>query len=281
MPETAETIRIPSGGLQLYGRLWHLSGEAPTILLLCGLGFHTFEYEPLGAALAAAGLNALAFDFRGHGHSGGPRGRWTLHELTADTRAALDVAASRSSGPMVLFGNSLGGMVAMLAAAVDERADGVVAANCPAHAADILLTPARRVLYALLKLVEPVAPLRISVNHYIRYEQLTGDSALIARIRCDRLITDARRLSVRTYQDLLEVWDGPDAARALHTPLLVLQGRHDGLQPAQQSELIFAAASEPKQYRLLDTGHLPHLDAPARLADLLIGWTATLGRPVR
>jgi len=278
MSEIADPIRFRSGTLDLYGRLWHRAEDAPTILLLPGLGFHTFEYEPLGTALAAGGVNALAFDFRGHGRSGGPRGRRTLTELTADTRAALDEACRRSVGPMVLFGNSLGAMVAILTGTVDERVDGVVAANSPAHAAEFLLTPPRRVLYALLKLIEPVAQLRVSANHYIHYEQLTNDSDLVATIRGDRLITEARRLSVRTYRDLLQTWDGPQAASRLHKPLLVLQGSHDGMQPPEQSELVYAAANEPKQYELLDTGHLPHLDSPDMLSTVIIAWAAKLDR---
>lgn len=131
MPADPQTLRFPSGPLQLHGRLWHVSKEAPTALLLCGLGFHTFEYEPLGAELATAGWNVLAFDFRGHGRSPGARGRWTLEELAADARAALDVAADRAAGPMLLFGNSLGAMVGILTAARDERVHGVIAANTP------------------------------------------------------------------------------------------------------------------------------------------------------
>jgi pimeloyl-ACP methyl ester carboxylesterase len=278
MSEIAEPIRFRSGELDLYGRAWHVSEGAPTILLLPGLGSRTFEYEPLGAALAAGDVNALAFDLRGHHRSDCPQGRWTLAELTTDTRAALDVCCRCWTGPMVLFGNSLGAMVSILTSTVDERVDGVVAANSPAHAADIPLTPPRRELYALLQLIEPVAAVRVSVNPYIHYEQLTDDSDPVATIRGDRLITEARRLSVRTYRGLLWSLDGPRAASRLHKPLLVLQGRHDLLQPPEQSELVYAAAHEPKQYERLDTGHLPHLDAPETLSAAITAWADTLDR---
>jgi hypothetical protein len=37
-------------------------------------------------------------------------------------------------------------------------------------------------------------------------------------------------------------------------------------------ELIFEAAKPPKRYAQLDTGHLPHLEAPSAVADLIGSW---------
>jgi alpha-beta hydrolase superfamily lysophospholipase len=270
-PDRVETVGFRSGDFHLHGRLRYHVDEAPTVVLLCGLGFHTFEYEPLAAELAARGVNSLSFDFRGHGRSGGPRGRWTLDELVTDTAAAIDFLRQRHGGPIGLFGNSLGAMIAILTGARDERVIGVAAANTPARATEwALTTPQRRVLFALLKLIAPVAPIRISVNPFLKYEQLIDDPAWVSTIRGDPLITHARRLAVPTLRALLETWDGTQAARELHKPLLVIQGRNDYLQPPRQSELVYHAANEPKQYRLVNTGHLPHLENPAAVADLIL-----------
>ena len=268
-----------SGDLVLHGRLRHSGAAAPTLVLLSGVGFHTFEYEPLATELAAAGLNVLSFDFRGHGRSGGQRGRWTLDELVADTWHAIDHARLRHDGPMFLFGNSLGAMIAVLTGSRDQRVSGVAAANCPARIGDFLLTRPRRALFAVAKLIAPLAPLRISIDHFYSYEQLIDDASWVSTIRGDPLIADARRLSARTYRELLETWDGRQAARELHTPLLVIQGRNDNLQPPRQSRLVFEAADGRKRYELVDTGHLPHLEAPTGLARLLVEWTSEIGRP--
>jgi acylglycerol lipase len=279
MHDNVETTGFRSGELDLYARLRHHADQVPTIVLLSGLGFHTFEYEPLAIQLAAAGFNALSFDYRGHGRSAGPRGRWTLDQLTADCQHAIDFVHQRYRGPIVLFGNSLGAMVAILAGTRDARPSAVIAANCPAHAGDFMLTRPRRALFALLKLTGPVAPLRLSVDHFIAYQQLIDDPSWVATIECDPLIADARRLGVRTFRELLETWNGPRAVRQLRKPLLVIQGQDDHFQPPQQSQLVFAAASEPKQFQLINTGHLPHLDAPAMLAELMANWLSTIKQP--
>jgi pimeloyl-ACP methyl ester carboxylesterase len=97
----------------------------------------------------------------------------------------------------------------------------------------------------------------------------------VERFERDATITDARRLSMLTYRTLLEDWDGCSAASRLHKPLLVIQGRNDRMQPPQQSRLVYEAAREPKRYELLETGHLPHLDDPKGVAELLVDWFST------
>jgi alpha-beta hydrolase superfamily lysophospholipase len=271
-------VRFPSCELGLHGRLRHSADDAPTLVLLCGLGFHTFEYEPLAERLAAGGLNSLSFDYRGHGRSDGPRGRWTLDQLVADSRHAIDFVHRRYRGPVGLFGNSLGAMVALLTGISDDRVAGVAAANCPARLADFLLTRPRRVAFALAKLIAPLAPMRISANHFYSYEQLIDDPAAVSTIRADPLIANARRLSAATYSTLLDHWNGPAAARDLHKPLLLIQGRNDRMQPPEQSRLLFAAANDPKTYQAVDTGHLPHLEDPTTIAELLIDWFSELTR---
>jgi pimeloyl-ACP methyl ester carboxylesterase len=276
MHSDPETVFFPSGDLELHGRLRCLGDDAPTFVLLSGVGFHTFEYEPIAERLAAAGLNCLSFDFRGHGRSGGPRGRWLLDQLVADTRHAIDFVRSRCAGAVGLFGNSLGAMVAILTGAADDRVLGVAAANCPARIADFLLTGPRNALFAVAKLLPRRAPVRISLKHFYAYHRLIDDPSWISSISGDQLITDARRLSVATFSTLLDDWNGPSAVGDLHVPLLLIQGENDHLQPPQQSRILFEAANEPKEYRAIGTGHLPHLEDPAGVARLLAGWFVPL-----
>lgn len=138
MSGDVEMANFRFGELYPYARLRHHADQAPVIVLLNGLGFHTFEYEPFAIQLAAAGFNALSFDYRGHGHSPGPRGRWRLGELIADCQSAIGFVRRRYRGPVISFGNSLGAMVAMLVGARDNRPSAAIAANPPAHAADFM-----------------------------------------------------------------------------------------------------------------------------------------------
>jgi pimeloyl-ACP methyl ester carboxylesterase len=169
-------------------------------------------------------------------------------------------------------------MVAILAGAMDSNVAGIVACNCPAHLADFMLTRFRRLLFSTMKIVGTLVSFRVSVNHFYSYGQLIRDESWVKTFESDPLIADARRLSMPTYQSLLEGWDGTTAVARVRKPLLILQGRHDEMQPPDQSEILFAAANEPKDYHLLETGHLPHLEDTRALCELLIDWMGPDGR---
>lgn len=268
----ATELAFRSGANELYGRLRSVDLTRPAVVLLCGLGFHTFEYEPLATELAARGVNTLSFDYRGHGRSTGPRGRWTLDDLVDDTLAAIGCARKHGLDRIHLVGNSLGGMIAILAGERDPHIDSVVASNTPAHVADFLLTRPRRLLYRVALPLSRLVPIRISVDHFYAYEQLTHNPAWIERINRDPTIASARQLSMPTYRELLDTWDGPAAIHRLHRPILLIHGNRDQLQPPTQTHQLYIAANEPKAHHAIDAGHLPHLDDTSEFADLVTGW---------
>jgi pimeloyl-ACP methyl ester carboxylesterase len=73
----------------------------------------------------ASGWNALAFDLRHHGASGGTATTLGVKEKE-DVKAATRLARERSPGPVVLWGVSLGAASVVLAAAADPSIAGVI-----------------------------------------------------------------------------------------------------------------------------------------------------------
>ncbi|MEL6322784.1 MAG: alpha/beta hydrolase [Pseudomonadota bacterium] len=70
------------------------------------------------------GLSFLAFDYSGHGQSGGDFADGTISTWRDDSLAAIDAL---TEGPQVLVGSSMGGWMALLAAlARPERVAGLV-----------------------------------------------------------------------------------------------------------------------------------------------------------
>ncbi|MGZ5486756.1 MAG: alpha/beta hydrolase [Nitrososphaeraceae archaeon] len=68
----------------LYGKMYFKDKSLPTILLLHGLGFHSFDYEKLAPLLTLHEFNCLALDFSCCGKSEGRRGYWTLKDYVRD-----------------------------------------------------------------------------------------------------------------------------------------------------------------------------------------------------
>ncbi len=80
------------------------------MVILHGAGSCKENHADMARAAAAAGLVALRFDMRGHGETGG----------RLDGRAIADVAAAAAllpRAPVVLRGSSMGGYLALVAAA--------------------------------------------------------------------------------------------------------------------------------------------------------------------
>lgn len=98
-----------------------------TVLLLHGFTASAADFADRAAELARAGYHAVAWDARGHGESGGlcTHGARERHDVS-ELLDALD-AAGLAPRPRLLFGFSMGGAVAIQAAADDRRIDGVMA----------------------------------------------------------------------------------------------------------------------------------------------------------
>jgi alpha-beta hydrolase superfamily lysophospholipase len=100
-------------GLRLQLRHWPAAAARGTVLVAHGLGEHIGRYEHVAAQLNRWGWSVLGYDQRGHGRSEGPRGRLAGgDDLLRDLARLVDAVRASSSGPLVLLGHSLGGLVA-------------------------------------------------------------------------------------------------------------------------------------------------------------------------
>jgi fermentation-respiration switch protein FrsA (DUF1100 family) len=118
-----EPVAFEAGdGVGLHGWFLPAEGQAVGTLVHChgNAGNITGHYQFV-AFLLQRGWNVLCFDYRGFGESAG---RPSREGVVADTHAAVDYAKRRDdvdSDWLVLFGQSIGGTVAIVAAA--ERND--------------------------------------------------------------------------------------------------------------------------------------------------------------
>ena len=96
-----------------------------TVVLVHGLNRSRIEMVRKVPFLHAQGWNALLFDLRHHGESGGNASTFG-HFEKQDVRAAAELARKKSRGPIVLWGVSLGAASATLAAAEDPSVAGLV-----------------------------------------------------------------------------------------------------------------------------------------------------------
>lgn len=115
-------------GTPLSARYWPVAPPAPAVVIVHGLGSRKDNHADFARACQGSGLAALTFDLRGHGASGGNLGAGALD----DVLAAVQLVADRGHRRVGLRGSSLGGFLALAAAARGARVACVVAI-CPAR----------------------------------------------------------------------------------------------------------------------------------------------------
>jgi 3-oxoadipate enol-lactonase len=102
---------------------WESIGEGPPLLLIQGLGYGRWGWEPIQPGLATR-HQVVAFDNRGIGESDKPPGPYTAAQMAGDALGVLDEAGIDRAH---VLGASLGGMIAQeLAAAAPDRVDKLI-----------------------------------------------------------------------------------------------------------------------------------------------------------
>lgn len=121
------THQSPTGA-KLGWRHVSASAEPRGVLVVShGLAEHSGRYRRFAEAMAAQGFHVYAHDHRGHGATRAPDApsamfapRDGARKVLADLRAVRDLAAADHPGlPVILFGHSMGGLIALNAAEAD------------------------------------------------------------------------------------------------------------------------------------------------------------------
>jgi alpha-beta hydrolase superfamily lysophospholipase len=226
-----------AGGVSIHWRRAEPPGRAPRGVVLVAHGYaeHVGRYREFVAHLVGRGLAVAALDHRGHGRSGGPRGHCLdFAELVADLRRLADEASGWWPGaPRLLFGHSMGGVVALRY--LLRHPDTVRAAALSAPALRVL-DAGPEILRRVATLVARVAP-GVGFTARLDPDALARDPAVGAAYVADPLVH--RRASagfVRAFgaAQAAAIAEAPRLA----VPLLVLQGDADRIvDPAAAREL--------------------------------------------
>lgn len=200
------------------------SGE-PVTVFGHGLGVDIAQTRPLGSAVAG---RRVFLQFRGHGRSSAPAGRWDYQDLARDLRAVADL-----SGATRAVGASLGaGALCRLLVDSPDRFDRVVFV-LPA-VVDERETPVRRRLAALLAAAD--AQDVSSVSGAILREvpppfRHTPEAWTYLSSRLDQLLRPPLARGYASLPHQIPVPD-PGTLRKVRVPALVIGSVADPMHPA-------------------------------------------------
>lgn len=263
-------------GTRLLLRSWPRPAEPrASMLIVHGLGEHSGRYEHVGVHFAATGLAVSALDLRGFGESGGKR---AFVRSFAEYLADLELPMERmfaNPAPTILYGHSLGALVALAYALWGRRAPDRLVLSAPTLNAAI---PAWKRLAALaLGRLAPGA----SLPNDLRGDQLSADPAVGEAYFADPLVV-TRTTAGLGAQWLRAMAKARESLAHLTVPALVIHGADDTLVPPSISEPL-AVIPEVTRVVLPGLRHECHNEAGGRVALAEIGrWIdGQLGPPAQ
>ena len=267
-------------------------GDGPPMLLVHGLGGSLLNWRDVTGDLSST-HHVWSIDLIGFG--GTPRaGREAtiLNNFEVVTRVAEHVGGGR---PVVLVGNSMGGLISIL-----------VAARHPERVASLVLVdpalPMARggrltlmVAAAFLVMRTPrVGPWLVGTHTRRRgAERLVDDVLKLCTVDMSRISPETREALIEQMQWRQEQ-DEPDRAfleaggslvqwlwhrdtlerqiRRVAAPTLLIHGDHDNLVSLSASGAVAAMRPDWSFRVLANTGHIPQMERPRTFVEIVEGW---------
>lgn len=233
-----EEVTLHSGGLHLAAHLYLPEGprprRVPAVVVCHGFGSRKENHADFAAFLAAHGLAALVFDFRGHGASEGLLDGDALHDVAAALaylRERPDVDAAR----LAVRGSSMGGRYAIHAGANFPELKAVVAL-CPG--------PQERLYAALTEAREELNAAPLGVRLHI--------PSLLEHLKTHDIFHAVGRISPRA--------------------LLLVHAQADELIPYHYSQRLYELAGEPRRLLLVPGGSHTSAQHDPQVHRLVVEW---------
>jgi pimeloyl-ACP methyl ester carboxylesterase len=272
---------------------YDFGGSGPPLVCVHGLGGAALNWMAVGHGLAH-GYRVLAPDLRGFGET--PLGD---RSATVDANQGLLDRFIRTvaGAPVVLVGNSMGGLLSTLQAARQpETVTAAVLADpaLPWRARRRMDLPILTFFGAMLvpgvaewqlrRRQRRLGPERIAaqtlavctVDPYRVPKEVRDAHLELARRRAG--LPDGERALAQAARSLLAMLARPrafaDTYGAVAAPVLIIHGEQDRLVPVQASLAIARRYGWAVQV-LPDVGHVPMLEVPERFIQLTLGWLTT------
>ncbi len=257
---------VNSGGWSIHYEELGEPGR-PAILMVLGLSHRIAHWGTLATRLAAL-AHVVVFDCRGIGESERRDEPYTIDDEVADMAAVLDAVGLRSAA---VYGRSRGGMLAqhfaithpqrtsaLILSGTSHRGPGAVGSTeAVDRAMEIRPDMTREEIFATQNEAMAAPGWRQRDPEAFDYLMATD------------LEAPPRRFAVLRQQESVANWSSSERLPEIRCPALVLCGQDDGMVPPENSRQIAARIPNARLELIRECGHLPMLEKPAVVADLV------------
>lgn len=242
-------------------------GDGPALLLLQGIGYARWSWDPIVPALAER-FHVLSFDNRGIGESDVPPPPYSARQLAEDGMAVLDDAGVEGAH---VVGASLGGMAAQeLAAGYPERVERLVLACTTPGGAGALPMPAQTV--ALMQEAATLAP-DVALRRFVENALApNADESLVADLFDRRVANPPDPIGWQGQAAAGMGFDG--SALEIHAPTLILHGTEDAVVDPGNAALLAERIPGARVELFSGCGHLFFWEQPERFVETVAEFLA-------
>ena len=237
------------------------AGQGDTaVLLLHGIGGGAAIWTDALAALAAAGLHAVALDFPGYGATPGTP---TMDALVGAVAATVARLGARRT---VLVGHSMGGMVAQEFLARGDSGDRGVQALVLACTSPAFGKPdgAWQAKFVADRLAPLDAGLGMAGMARALVPAMVAPGAVPgAAERASAVMAAVPEATYRTALQAIAAFDRRAALPAIAMPTLCLAGAHDRTAPPEVLQRMAQHIPGARYQCLADAGHIANIEQPA------------------
>jgi len=244
-----------------------LGSMGPWLLLVQGLGYGRWGWEPIASDLAKD-FRVVMFDNRGIGESDIPSGPYTVEEMARDALAVMDDAGATRAH---VLGASLGGMVAQeLALTCPDRVDKLVLMCTTAGGSDAYPLPE-----PTLRLMKegPTLPPEVALRRYVENAMAGGSGAsrpdIVEKVYAYRLANPPNPAAWAAQASAGATFDASTRVGDIKAPTLVMQGAQDVVVDPRNGEQLSKRIPGAQLVLLPGAGHLLFWEEPERCLEAI------------
>ena len=250
---------IISNKKNIFIRSWP-SNNDPTynIIIIHGLGEHSGRYKEFASFFIKKNIGVFSFDLIGHGKSDGLKGHISnIKDFTNNIEDVLiEVRRRYINTPIILFGHSLGGCLALNYLIERKSKEISLAIISSAWIETEIQIP--KYLLIIQRIIHTFFP-KIRLSNRLDTKDLSKDIKIVDKYKNDPLVHD--RISLNLLSEINKtIKKIKNKDYNIEIPVLIIHGKKDKIISYKGSELINKKIKNSKLKLYDNVYHEPHND---------------------
>jgi acylglycerol lipase len=232
------------GGVKIFFQKWIAPKAKAVLVLVHGVGEHSGRYNNLLDALADKGVSVFALDHRGHGKSEGKRGHVdSFMDYIYDLKLFVEYVKDENKGlPLVLYGHSMGGVIAAKYGLTYQNDPSMVVLSSPGFAPAFKVPGWKKSIASFLSSKAG----SFSMPTGLSSSDISRDKEVVKEYDNDPLVHG--KVSAKWFTEFMKAGEECMAnASSLKKPLLVFYGTGDKIVDYKATEEFYNNAGSSQK----------------------------------